>query len=85
MHADWTDRKSRIEERLPYWARVQELAEQAAGLPIAEEVSPAIKGILDNRLLLEQNQRHSSEAQRRSANRSYGRARSTRNGKIRRS
>ncbi len=55
MHSNWTARKARIQERLPHWARAQELVEQAASLPIADEVAPAIKAILDNRLLLDDN------------------------------
>ncbi len=55
MSNNWTTRKKLAGERAPHWNRVNELAKQAAGLPVAAEVGPAIKGILDNRLLLEEN------------------------------
>ena len=55
LFTDWTRRKKFTGERWPRWERVNELAKQATGLPVAAESGPAIKGILDNRLLLDEN------------------------------
>lgn len=51
---EWSRRKKLITERKPHWERVNRLARQATGLPVATEVQPSIDAILQERRLLDE-------------------------------
>jgi hypothetical protein len=50
----WKSVAPRIEQRVPRWKRLQELARHAAQLPVGEELAPQISSIAAQRLLLEE-------------------------------